>query len=805
MIAQKLEFITRKARFWPEIPHDIVKLPATPAVPNPPSRITLITLGIGLVGMVLSGVLFALFSNGAGSFILIFVAMSGVTAVSGGVSYVAQKRTAIQQTLYLQQAYQKKLAEAENDLRVLQRRERQALLALDPPFVLPSRPSPWYEHVSVISIVQRSLDEQDLGLWVRRPTDSDFLSVRVGMGEQPATFKVQGEQRSSTVTLPSVFDEDAARAHSLEALYASLLAPVRVSLSEQGVVALVANATADGLLRVRELVRAMLCQVAYHHSPEEVRIVILAPESQSVQWQWAQALPHTQLYDPHQTEGTVGSQKTPPALAIGLEAIIDQLPLISRELSRRELLADNERHDMVMMLPHLVIVVDHFDPVADIDPPPLTLPVSVRSSPGLSSPGANRQLLREIPLKRAELTLALVRSTHLGVSVLCVCAQKSDVPMTTAMTIDVEAASSPVALLQGQTQPGPQTIMPLYAVDPVGTMHRQVTAGQRGESEASFTAHVRLLRPDPPPAVACRLLDAAPMQELNYFAGRMQNLWPTMTKRPQLRTQVDLRALFEPSLNLDAYNPAIFWSEARLRLNGEGTRGGTSEPILRIPIGQKMGDDIQHLDFIKDGPHGLLIGQTGSGKSELLQTIIMATAMIYRPEEVTFLLIDYKAGLALEPFRHLPHTIGFLSNVSSPALIARFITMLRAEAVRREVRKRQHQAFPRLVIIIDEFAEMAKRTETVLDELFTITRVGREIGMHLLLAAQRPEGIIGNKVRDYVQYRICLRAASPEDSREVIGRVDAAHLPASTPGRGFLLHGDNQLELFQAARVTQPA
>ena len=185
---------------------------------------------------------------------------------------------------------------------------------------------------------------------------------------------------------------------------------------------------------------------------------------------------------------------------------------------------------------------------------------------------------------------------------------------------------------------------------------------------------------------------------------------------------------------------------------------------LRVPVGMRMGDELQYLDLVRDGPHGLLIGQTGSGKSELLQTIITTLATIYRPTEVTFLLIDYKAGLALESFRHLPHTIGFLSNVSSPALIQRFITMLRAEAIRREMRLKQGKSSPRLVIIIDEFAEMAKRTETVLDELFTITRVGRELGMHLLLAAQRPEGIIGSKVRDYVQYRLCLRCASAEDS-----------------------------------------
>lgn len=301
--------------------------------------------------------------------------------------------------------------------------------------------------------------------------------------------------------------------------------------------------------------------------------------------------------------------------------------------------------------------------------------------------------------------------------------------------------------------------------------------------------------------MTCVHLDRAPHDALSYFAQRMQSLRALSPKRLEIRTQVDLRMLFEPPLDLSDYDPHERWDDPGLR---ELTPAQEKIPLMQIPIGLKIGDEIQYLDLLRDGPHGLLIGQTGSGKSELLQTIIMAFAILYRPTEVNFLLIDYKAGLALEPFRRLPHTIGFLSNVSSPAQIQRFITMLRAEATRREIRMKEGKATPRLLILIDEFAEMAKRTEAVLDELFTITRVGREIGMHLLLAAQRPEGIIGGKVRDYVQYRLCLRCASPEDSREVLRRVDAAYLPASIPGRGYLLHGDNQLDLFQAARVTMP-
>ncbi|HKF36267.1 MAG TPA: FtsK/SpoIIIE domain-containing protein, partial [Ktedonobacteraceae bacterium] len=417
-------------------------------------------------------------------------------------------------------------------------------------------------------------------------------------------------------------------------------------------------------------------------------------------------------------------------------------------------------------------------------------------------------------LKRAEMTLALSYGARLGVSVVCACASKIDIPVTSGITIDLDVNAYPDVFgtvpidLPDIEQPLRKVKRRLPLLRSRRTKPPPLSSAQQVKTPALTRpqACVRMLYPEPPALIVCDLLDSAPLDALRYSMMRMQSLQPATTKRPQLRTQVDLRTLFEPALDLGTYDPIKFWFDPAFRSLPAGSSGqrATPAPLLRIPIGQKIGDEIQYLDLLKDGPHGLLIGQTGSGKSELLQTIITSLALLYRPAEITFLLIDYKAGLALEPFRPLPHTIGFLSNVSSPALIQRFITMLRAEAIRRERRLKEGKATPRLVIIIDEFAEMVKRTETVLDELFTITRVGREIGMHLLLSAQRPEGIIGTKVRDYVQYRLCLRCASPDDSREVLGRVDAANLPVSVPGRGYLLHGDNQLDLFQAARSTIP-
>ena len=681
-------------------------------------------------------------------------------------------------------------------LSFLQLKEQQARVGLDPPFAPLATPTSSSDHSTVRPLVQRSCDEQDMDLWSRRPDDPDFLSVRVGMGRCSTTYQVKGERDKKKVALPDVFEPLNAYASGLVENYASLVAPLKIKLNEQSPLAIVS--AAGKLSQARELAHSIVGNLAYHHSPEDVRIIILAPHSQEKQWQWT-TLPHTLPYDSGRSNADNDLTNSSHAVAIGPEAIVEQLPLISRELGRRELLADDSRRTAkTQILPHLIIVVDHFD-TSDFDPPPLPVPLMTFRQTNVST--SSRSRLNMSPLKRSEMTLALSRGEHLGVSVLCVCANKVDIPTNSAIAIDLDVDAYPYA----------------FSVTPTALPDiEQLTQKKQRRKKKSLPetkpavvtkphACIRMLHPDPPTMNLCDVLDSAPSDALRQFALKMQFLRPATTKRLELRTQVDLRSLFEPTLDLTAYNPLTLWFDPAFRSPSSpasnGQRAG-SKPLMRIPIGLKIGDEVQYLDLLKDGPHGLLIGQTGSGKSELLQTIIASLALLYQPTEVTFLLIDYKAGLALEPYRLLPHTIGFLSNASSPALIQRFITMLRAEAIRREKRLKDGKPMPRLIIVIDEFAEMAKRTETVLDELFTITRVGREIGMHLLLSAQRPEGIIGTKVRDYVQYRLCLRCASKDDSREVLGRIDAANLPVSIPGRGYLLHGDNQLDLFQAARST---
>jgi S-DNA-T family DNA segregation ATPase FtsK/SpoIIIE len=243
---------------------------------------------------------------------------------------------------------------------------------------------------------------------------------------------------------------------------------------------------------------------------------------------------------------------------------------------------------------------------------------------------------------------------------------------------------------------------------------------------------------------------------------------------------------------------------------GQARPGGAAAASFTIPIGRTTEPEPLTLDFLRDGPHGLLIGKTGSGKSELLRSIIAGLAILYPPDQVNFVLVDYKGGLGLDAYAKLPHTLAFLTNLQQAGQTKRFLSMLESEMLARQEQRKARVPMPRLFVIIDEFAEMVARrsaadadSDQIMEQILRILRLGRQLDVHLLFASQRPESAF-SKLRGYVQYRISLRTDSEEDSKEIIGRPDAALLPAAFPGRGYLLRGDYQLQEFQAARVALP-
>ena len=219
------------------------------------------------------------------------------------------------------------------------------------------------------------------------------------------------------------------------------------------------------------------------------------------------------------------------------------------------------------------------------------------------------------------------------------------------------------------------------------------------------------------------------------------------------------------------------------------------------------------------GPHLLVAGTTGSGKSELLQTLVASLAVGNRPDAMNFVLVDYKGGAAFQACAPLPHTVGVVTDLDEFE-VDRALTSLRAELQRRkavlskagksnvelywEVLSADLAAdpLPRLVIVVDEFAVMAEQQPDQLRSLVDIGMQGRSLGIHLILATQRPAGVVTADLRANINLRIALRVASPDDSRDVIETVAAASIPATgCAGRAYAWLGGGRPVLFQAARV----
>ncbi|RME52990.1 MAG: hypothetical protein D6790_18150, partial [Caldilineae bacterium] len=236
---------------------------------------------------------------------------------------------------------------------------------------------------------------------------------------------------------------------------------------------------------------------------------------------------------------------------------------------------------------------------------------------------------------------------------------------------------------------------------------------------------------------------------------------------------------------------------------------------LRVPIGVISGNRPRflHLAATKDGVHGLVAGGTGSGKSELLMTMIIGLALNYSPELLNFVLVDFKGGGAFQPFEQLPHCVSVVTNLNESA-VERMFTAINAELRRRQALNQQtntrdiveyrrrglhhtHAPYPHLFVIIDEYAEMIDNYPDYRAELESITRVGRAQGVHLILASQKPKGVT-DQMRANIKLRICLRVEEPETSRELLRQPDAAQLPG-IPGRGYLQVGNDSLELIQVA------
>lgn len=490
----------------------------------------------------------------------------------------------------------------------------------------------------------------------------------------------------------------------------------------------------------RALLRSILCQVATFHAPDEVRVVAYYPPAAAQEWSWLKWLPHSRRLRQVKVE-----QHAPEPLCMLADTLAEYDDLLTKQIKpeldrRRKLSTDQREQGAAQMKPHLICILDGFTP----DSPLSQLPVI-------------NELFQD--------------AARLGVTVVCLVDEHHQEPSAVQARLEVFRDGHWLRF------------------------EENALGGQRLEG---------VLADGITPAIS------------EQIARKLAPL-TLAEKGAQRDLSQDIRLLEVLGIaSADALDPAHTWQPRPL------------PQLLRVPIGMSAEGEPLLLDLKEAaekgmGPHGLIVGATGSGKSELLRTIVTSLAVTHPPHLLNFVLVDFKGGASFADLAVLPHVAGMITNLQSDAsLVDRMYAALLGEQERRQrmLREagnldniRQYQAkrqmvpgmepMPYLLIIVDEFAELLADRPDFLDLFISIGRVGRSLGLHLLMATQRiDEGRIKG-LEGHLRYRICLRTFSAAESAAVLSTSDAYYLP-SYPGIGYFKVDTDIYTLFKSATVSSP-
>ena len=588
------------------------------------------------------------------------------------------------------------------------------------------------------------------GIWERRRRDPDFGWARLGLGNVPAARPVRLGDHGPAVSEPD--PELAGAAESAVAGSAAVpAAPVTVPLARLGVVAVVAPEP-EMLTSARSMVAAWLASLAALHAPGDLRIAGLFPEEAAESWDWLKWLPHCRAI-----QGGEGFGRARRSVSID-PAAFDELTsdLVRARLERPRGATSADASQLSWE--HVMVVVDGW-------------------SPGRSN---------------AALDKLMAEGPNIGVTVIVIVTSADIVPSAGGATASfvedgtlLYVEGGPAGRVEAHVQP--DQLSPEMALN-IARRLAPLRLSWEGSS-STFADSVRL----------CELLGAERPAEV---AGTSH--------------QLSLRDLASAS-------------------------GRPLRDLLRVPIGRDETGNVVELDLKEAassgmGPHGIMVGATGSGKSELLRSITAALAARHEPELLNLLLVDFKGGAAFAGLEPLPHVAGLVTNLAEePDLIGRVKAALAGELEQRQRLLRDagnlssiseyhlrllmarppsagtgsghpepspHLPLPYLVVIVDEFGELLEAEPAFADIFNAIGRMGRSLGVHLLLATQRLDEGRVRSLEPHLRYRLGLRTFSAAESRSVLGSAAAYELPP-VPGLGYLAV-DESLTRFKAAITTLP-
>ncbi len=526
-------------------------------------------------------------------------------------------------------------------------------------------------------------------LWERRRRDEDFLVLRIGLADVPASVTVEGaapetDEGNQHPTLHQV--------------------PAVVALQQDGVLGLAGDRGA-----CERLANSLLMQAAVLHAPDDLVITVLTGPNQQEKWSWCRWLPHARDRDGRAIARIGTIEAGVVRLAGELSSLIDE--------------RTSARGAGATELPpaHLVIV-----------------------------DGSYR--LGSLPV----VTKILRRGPEAGITCICLDDTERLLPEECqALAVFDPERPGRLNLRTGRATRATEVIPDLLEHDAAEKVARSlapIRLNRRALTGATIPNSVRLL------------------EELGLEP-------PT------------------PAQIADGWKRS---ERSTVAVIGECERG----PLV--------------VDLAKDGPHGLVAGTTGSGKSELLQTLIASLAVANRPDCLSFVLVDYKGGSAFKECAQLPHTVGMVTDLDGH-LTERALASLGAELRRRETLLAKRGAkdieafwrsagenrpeLGRLLIVIDEFAALAEELPGFVDGLVDLARRGRSLGIHLVLATQRPSGVVSAAIKTNANLRIAMRVTDAADSTDIIDSPLAARISKAVPGRGYVRVGHEELTEFQTARV----